>query len=136
MSLFSSTTQFLCMDELSTINCNIADNESPQIAISQHLIHPICAPPKCRCGATTDTHGLHPLSCRLSAGRFSRHSALNDITKHALSSAGFNVFLEPFSLDRGDGERHDGMTAFPFSRGKCLIWDYTSVNSFFPQHWR
>ena len=59
-------------------------------------------------------------------------TALNDIIKRALSSAGFNAVLEPVGLDRGDGKRPDGMTVFPFSRGKCLIWDCTCVDSFFP----
>ena len=27
---------------------------------------------------------------------------------------------------------HDGMTVFPFSMGKCLIWDCTCVDSFSP----
>ena len=72
------------------------------------------------------------LSCRFSAGRLPRHSSLNDIIKHALSSAGFNAVLEPVGLDRGDGKRPDGMTVFPFSRGKCLIWDCTCVDSFSP----
>ena len=108
------------------------DNESFRIAISQRLGLPVCAPHKCRCGAIVDRYGLHPLSCRFSAGRLPRHSALNDIIKRALSSAGFNAVLEPVGLDRGDGKRPDGMTVFPFSRGKCLIWDCTCVDSFPP----
>ena len=79
-----------------------------------------------------DRYGLHPLSCRFSAGRLPRHSALNDIIKRALSSAGFNAVLELVGLDRGDGKRPDGMTVFHFSMGKCLIWDCTCVNSFSP----
>ena len=57
---------------------------------------------------------------------------MNDIIKRALSSAGFNAVLEPVGLDRGDGKRPNGMTVFPFSRGKCLIWDCTCVDSFSP----
>ena len=76
----------------------------------------LCAPHKCRCGAMVDIYGLHPLSCRLSAGRLPRHSALHDIIKRALSFDGFNAVLEPVGLDRGDGKRPDGMTVFPFSR--------------------
>ena len=49
-----------------------------------------------------------------------------------MSSAGFNAVLEPVGLDRGDGKRPDGMTVFPFSMGKCLIWDCTCVDSFPP----
>ena len=84
------------------------------------------------CGAIVDRYGLHPLSCCLSAGRLPRHSALNDIIKRALSSAGFNTVLEPIGLDRGDGKRPDGMIVLPFSRVKCLILDSTCVDSFSP----
>ena len=97
----------------------LLDNESFRIAISQRLGLPVCTLHKCRCGAIVDRYGLHPLSCRFSAGRFPRHSALNDIIRRALSSAGFNAVLEPFGLDRGDGKRPDGITVFPFSRGSA-----------------
>ena len=79
-----------------------------------------------------DRYGLHLLSHRFSAGRLPRHFPLNDIIKRALSSAGFNAVLEPVGFDRGDEKRPDGMTVFPFSRGKCLIWDCTCVDSFSP----
>ena len=116
----------------STAIGTLLDNESFRIAISQRLGLPVCAPHKCRCGPIVDRYGLHPLSCRFSAGRLPRHSALNDIIIRALSSAGFNAVLEPVGLDRGDGKRPDGMTVFPFSMGKCLIWDCTRVDSFSP----
>ena len=83
---------------LSTAIGTLLDNESFLIAISQCLGLPVCAPHKCRCGAIVDRYGLHPLSCRLSAGRLPRHSALNDIIKRALSSAGFNAVLEPVEM--------------------------------------
>ena len=54
----------------------------------------ICTPHKCRCGSIVDEFGLHPLSCHLSAGRFPRHSALNDIIKRGLETAGFTSQLE------------------------------------------
>ena len=38
--------------------------------------------------------------------------------------------LEPSGLDRGDGKRPDGITAYPYSRGRCLIWGATCVNTF------
>ena len=38
--------------------------------------------------------------------------------------------LELFGLDRGDGKRPDGITVYPYSRGRCLIWDATCVNTF------
>ena len=90
----------------------------------------LCNPHDCRCGATVDEFGLHPLSCRLSAGRFPRHAALNDAVRRALDSAGFPSTLEPSGLDRGDGKRPDGITLFPFTKGKCLIWDATCTDTF------
>ena len=120
---------------LSTAVGTLLDNESSRIAISQHLGVPVCAPHKCRCGAIVHRYGLHPLSCRFSAGRLPRHSALNDIIKRALSSTGFNAVLEPVGHDRGDGKRPDSTTVLPFSIGRCLIWDCTCVNYFPPQHW-
>ena len=91
----------------STAIGTLVDNESFRIAISQRLGLPVCAPHKCRCGTIVDRYGLHPLSCRFSAGHLPRHSALNDIIKRALSSAGFNAVLEPIGLDCGHGKRPD-----------------------------
>ena len=115
---------------LSTAIGTLLDNESFRIAVSQHLGLPVCAPHKCRSLAIVDRYGLHPLSCQISTGRLPRHSALNDIIKRTLSSAGLNAVLEHVDLDRGDGKCPDGMTVLPFSRGKCLIWDSTCVDSF------
>ena len=113
----------------------LLDNESLRIAISQRLGLPVCAPHKCRCGAIVDRYGLHPLSCRLSDGRLPRDSALNDLIKRALSSAGSNAVLEPVGLDRGDGKRPDGMSVFPFSREGAPFW-IPLVSTPFPlQHW-
>ena len=135
MACLSSATQPNSGAWMSCLPSNaigtLLDNESFRIAISQRLGLTVCAPHKYRCGAIVDRYGLHPLSCRLSACRLPPHSALNDIIKRALSSAGFNGVLEPIGLDRCDGNRPDGMTVFPFSRGKGLIWDSTCVDSFF-----
>ena len=57
---------------------------------------------------------------------------MNDIIKCALSSAGFDAVLEPVGLDRGNGKRPGGMTVFPFSRGRCIIWDCTCVDFYSP----
>ena len=66
-------------------------------------------------GGSMDSRSLHGLSCRYSAGRFPRHSAMNDVVKRALQKAGLPSVLEPPGLDRGDGSRPDGITVFPFS---------------------
>ena len=79
-----------------------------------------------------DALGLHPLSCRVSAGRFPRHAALNDVVKRSLQRAGLPSILEPTGLDRDDGKRPDGMTIFPYSNGRSLVWDATCVDTFAP----
>ena len=81
-----------------------------------------------------DRFALHTLSCRYSAGRIPRHAALNDIIRRALLAAGIPAQLEPAGLDRGDGKRPDGITIFPYTRGRCLVWDATCVDTFGPSH--
>ena len=107
----------------------LLDEESFKIAISLHLGLRLCLPHKCRCGAKIDVLGRHPLSCKLSAGRISRHCALNDLIKRALNKVGFPSQLEPLGLDRGDGKRLHGLTIFPYKAGKCFIWDAICSNS-------
>ena len=81
-----------------------------------------------------DTFGTHPLSCRFSAVRIPRHSALYDVVRRGLSAVGIPSMLEPSGLDRGDEKRPDGITVYPYSRGCCLIWDTTCVNTFSPSN--
>ena len=88
----------------------------------------------CRCGGRMESRGLHGLSCKYSAGRFPRHSAMNDVIKRALQKAGLPSVLEPPGLDRGDGSRPDGITVFPFSGGRSLVWDCTCVDTFAGVH--
>ena len=60
------------------------DDSEVQIAISLRLGLPLCSAHMCAsCGAAVDERGLHGLSCRFSKGRFSRHSALNDLVKRS-----------------------------------------------------
>ena len=47
-----------------------------------------------------------------------------------IPSAGIPSWLEPVGLNRGDGRRPDGVTIFPYSRGKSLCWDATCVDTF------
>ena len=108
----------------------LLDDEAARLAVALRLGLPVCEPHPCRCGGTVDNRGLHPLSCRRSAGRFPRHSALNDVVRRSLDAAGIPSCLEPAGLDRGDGKRPDGLTLFPFSRGKSLVWDATCVDTF------
>ena len=108
----------------------LLDSETFRIAVALRVGADVCEPHKCRCGRMMDSRGLHGLSCRFSAGRHPRHSALNDIIRRSLLSAGIPSVLEPAGTDRGDGRRPDGTTVFPFSRGKSLCWDATCVDTF------
>ena len=112
----------------------LMDNECLRITIAQRIGAEVCQPHRCRCGAVVDRLGLHPLSCRYSAGRLPRHAALNDVVKRALTTAGIPSYLEPPGLDRGDGRRPDGMTVIPFKNGKPLVWDSTCSDTFAATH--
>ena len=65
-------------------------------------------------------------------GRYTRHSALNDIIKRALDAAGMDSVLETEVLDRGDDRRPDDITVFSFLQGKSLIWAATCTDTFAP----
>ena len=81
-----------------------------------------------------DTFGTHPLLCRFNAGRIPRHSALSNVVRRGLSAAGILSMLEQSGLDRGDGKRPEGITMYPYSRGRCLNWDAPCVNTFTPSN--
>ena len=53
------------------------DDETLRISVALRIGLNVCLAHQCRCGATVQSDGLHPLSCRFSAGRFPRHSAIN-----------------------------------------------------------
>ena len=107
------------------------DPETVRVAVALRLGAPICEPHDCgQCGHPVDRQGHHGLSCKKSAGRFPRHTNLNDVVKRALASAGLPSVLEPQGLDRGDGKRPDGLTLFPYKQGKALAWDSTCVDTF------
>ena len=110
------------------------DNSSLRIAIALRLGAPVCLPHTCVCGAKVDSTGRHGLSCRKSAGRLSRHNAVNDLLKRALQSAEIPSRLEPRSLARQDDKRPDGMTLVPWSNGRCLAWDFTCPDTLAPSH--
>ena len=88
------------------------------------ILHPY------KCGTTVDTFGTPLSSYRFSAGRIPCHSALSDVVRRGLSAAGLPSMLEPSGFDSGDGKRPDGITVYPYSCGRCLIWDATCVNTF------
>ena len=110
------------------------NNEEVRVAAGLRLGSQLCRPHTCRCGASVESPGLHGLSCARSAGRHSRHAALNNIFRHTLSAASIPASLEPHGLVRGDGKRPDGATHIPWRRGRCLVWDATVVDTFAACH--
>lgn len=104
----------------------LLDNSSFRIAVSLRIGQPVCEPHNCNsCGESVDILGYHGLSCRKSTGRWSRHAAINDILKRALTSAEIPSVLEPPGCCRNDGKKADGMTLIPWHGGRALLWDAT-----------
>ena len=110
------------------------DDDSVRIAVGLRLGVNICAAHECICGAKVDCQGTHDLACRFSAGRHSRHSMLNDIICRSLQRAQIPAVKEPNGLCRSDGKRPDGVTMIPWSRGRCMAWDVTVVDTLAPSH--
>ena len=96
----------------------------------------VCEPHKCICGVEVDSTGVHALSCERSAGRHSRHSALNNIIHAALTTCNIPSSLEPKGLLLHDEKRPDGLSLIPWQRGKCLLWDATVTDTLAPSHLR
>ena len=55
---------------------------------------------------------------------------MNDVIKRALQKPSLPSVLDHPELDRGDGSCPDGMTVFPFSCGRSLVWDCTCIDTF------
>ncbi|CAH2267888.1 jg21941 [Pararge aegeria aegeria] len=83
---------------------------------------------------SVDTYGNHGLSCSRSAGRFSRHSTINDIIRRSLATVHVPAVIEPIGLARSDGKRPDGMTLIPWRLGRSLLWDATCVDTLAASH--
>ena len=83
-------------------------------------------------GKDVTEDGWHSLFCLKSAGRFSRHSNLNALIKHSLSSTNIPSVLEPLHLYRTNQKRPDGMKLVPWAVGKQLLCDVTVVDSLAP----
>ena len=112
----------------------LLDPESFRVVIALRVSADVCIPHSCCCGGRMNSRGLHGLSCKYSADRFPRHLAMNDVIKRALHKAGRPSVLEPPGLDREDGSRPDGITVFPFSGGRSLVWDCTCFDIFARVH--
>ena len=75
------------------------------------------------------TRKEHSLACRRSAGRITRHHALNDLVWRALARANVPAVKKPAGLVRADGKRPDGLTQIPWQAGKCMTWDVTVTDT-------
>ncbi|KAL5502431.1 hypothetical protein EMCRGX_G009202 [Ephydatia muelleri] len=92
---------------------------------------PLCQSHTCQhCGAEVSQFATHGLSCRKSAGRHRRHSAVNEIIHRALVSAHVPLRLEPSGLYRSDGKRPDGVSIVPWKCGQLLVWDAMCLDTF------
>jgi len=110
------------------------DNSTFRISVALRLGLKVCEPHTCSCGFSVDKYGHHGLHCKNSAGRRYRHELVNDIIKRAFISADIPALREPIGCNRSDGKRPDGLTLIPWRNGKCLLWDFTCVDSVAPSY--
>ena len=103
-------------------------DEQFTVAVGLRLGAPVCVAHNCVCGAEVDPTAQHALSCNKLKSRLSRHNRGNDVIHRALASADVPSTLEPAGLCLADDKRPDGLTLFPWNRGKSLVWDFTCVN--------
>ncbi|KAL5477115.1 hypothetical protein EMCRGX_G023860 [Ephydatia muelleri] len=76
------------------------DDATVRISMGLRLGLPLCRSHTCQhCGAEVSQFATHGLSCRKSAGRYHRHSAVNDIIHRALAVAHVPSRLEPSVWD-------------------------------------
>jgi len=85
-------------------------NEEVRIAVGLRLGSHLVVLHSCVCGVKAASDSLHGLSCRRSAGRLSRHAAVNNVFGQAIRGVNVPASLEPTGLVRGDGKRPDGVT--------------------------
>lgn len=109
-------------------------NQEIRISAGLRLGAQIVSEHTCACGTRVLPDGRHGLSCKKSAGRHSRHHAVNDIIARTLRSIGIPAILEPPGLLRGDGKRPDGTTLIPWSGGRSMLWDFTCPDTLAPSH--
>ena len=111
------------------------DDATMRISMGLRLGLPLCQSHTCQhCGAEVSQFATHGLSCRKSAERHHRHSAVNDIICRALVAAHLPSRLEPSGLYRSDEKRPDGVSIVPWKCGQLLVWDATCLDTFAPSY--
>jgi len=105
-----------------------------RVAVGLRLGVSLVRPHTCGCGANVDPLAYHGLSCRLSAERQRRHAQANDVLARAIRACDVHVELEPTHLFSNGGKRPDGATLVAWSRGRCLVWDFTCPDTVAPSH--
>eukprot|EP00731_Ephydatia_muelleri_P021279 Em0013g1006a len=111
------------------------DDTTIRISMGLRLGIPLCRNHICQhCGAEVSQFATHGLSCKRSAGRHYRHSAMNDIIHRALVAAHVPSRLEPSGLYRSDGKRPDGITTDLWKCGQFLVWDATCPDTYAPSY--
>ena len=59
-----------------------------------------------------------------------RHKEVNKLFKQALDQVKLPSMLEPIGLfGKGDNKRQDCLTYTTWKNGKCMIWNFTSVDT-------
>src|SRR6188508_1233248 len=109
-------------------------NDVIRVAAGLRLGSNLCAPHTCGCGQSVDARGSHGLSCSRNAGRSLRNLLINDIVHRELIRAEVAAVREPTGLITGSALRPDGATLVPWSRGKCMAWDTTIVDTVAHSH--
>lgn len=59
---------------------------------------------------------------------FGARATFRSVFEMALETAGIPSIIESSGLDRGDSKRTEGVTLFPFARGRTLVWDPTCTD--------
>ena len=108
----------------------LLNNDTLRISVAKRLGAVVCVRHPCRCGkAMVEPDGRHGFSCIESAGRHTRHTAVNDLLARGLISADVPTKLKPPGLLRDDEKRPDGMTRGPFKRRQMMAWDAKCVDT-------
>ena len=118
-----------------SLGLRLSDSEV-RVSVGLHVGVPVVSSYVCHCGAVVEPSGYHGLSCKGSAGRHFRHTAVNDILARTLRTIDVPSIREPTGLLRGDEKRPDGATLVPWSCGRPMLWDFTCPDTLAPSHLR